>query len=71
MAERTADDVVAWVFSSDTAPYMFGSRLGDFERDLRAVLRQASADGVFAEQLPDTEILLGAKPAAAADQSSS
>jgi hypothetical protein len=63
VVERTAGDVVACVFSRSTAQHLFGSRLGDFERDLRAVLRQASADGVFAEQLPDTEILLGTQPA--------
>ena len=72
VAERTTDDIAAWVFSrSSTAPHLFGSRLGDFDRDLRAVLRQASADGMFAEQLPDTEILIGTKPAQPADQGSS
>ena len=72
VVERTADDIVASAFSrSNIAPHLVGSRLGDFERDLRAVLRQASADGVFAEQLPDTEILIGTKPAPPADHSSS
>lgn len=71
VAERTTDDVVAWVFSlSGTAPHLFGPRLDDFERDLRAVLRQASADGLFAEQLPDTEILIGTKPGPPADHGS-
>ncbi len=39
MVGRSADDVVAWAFSrSDSAPHLFGDRLEDFERDLRAVL---------------------------------
>ncbi|WP_434739304.1 class I SAM-dependent methyltransferase [Micromonospora sp. SH-82] len=64
VVERSEDDVVAWGFSrSDMAPHLFGERMGDFERDLREVLREASPDGVFAEQLPDTEILYGHRPA--------
>ncbi|GGM25678.1 class I SAM-dependent methyltransferase [Micromonospora yangpuensis] len=63
VVERSADDVVAWVFSrSDMAPHLFGERREDFERDLRELLREVSADGVFAEQLPDTEIRYGRKP---------
>ncbi|GIH62548.1 class I SAM-dependent methyltransferase [Microbispora siamensis] len=62
-ADRTADDIVAWVFSrSDSAPHLFGDRLEDFERDLRAVLRQASPDNRFAEHLPATEIMIWRKP---------
>ena len=61
--ERTADDIVAWVFSrSDSAPHLFGERLGDFEQDLRALLRETSVDGSFAELLPDTEIMTWRKP---------
>jgi hypothetical protein len=64
VVDRTPDDVVAWVFSrSDMAPHLFGSRLAEFERDLREVLHRASADGVFAEQIPDTEIMIWTKPA--------
>jgi SAM-dependent methyltransferase len=37
--ERSEDDVVASVFSlSSAAPHLFGGRLADFERDLRALL---------------------------------
>jgi SAM-dependent methyltransferase len=37
--ERSADDVVASVYSqSFSAPHLFGERLADFERDLRALL---------------------------------
>lgn len=63
VVDRSTDDVVAWVFSrSDTAPHLFGERLGDFERDLRELLREASPGGVFAERLPDTEIMYWHKP---------
>ncbi len=37
--------------------------LNEFERDLRALLHEASPDGAFAEQLPDTEIRFWRKPA--------
>ncbi|GAB1818340.1 class I SAM-dependent methyltransferase [Herbidospora sp. RD11066] len=57
---RTTDDLVAWTFSrSDSAPHLFGDRLADFERDLRALL---SADGDFAERLPDTELRIWRRP---------
>jgi SAM-dependent methyltransferase len=60
---RTADDIVAWVFSrSDSAPHLFGDRCEDFERDLRAVLRQASPGNRFAERLSATEIMIWRKP---------
>lgn len=60
---RSADDVVAWVFSrSDSAPHLFADRTAEFERDLRAALRQTSADGVFAERLPPTEIMTWRRP---------
>lgn len=61
--DRSADDIVAWTFSrSDSAPHLFGDRLGDFERDLRALLREAAPDDRFAEHLPPTEIKTWRKP---------
>ena len=66
VAVRGADDIVAWVFSlSGSAPHLFGDRLEDFERELRALLRQASPDGVFAERLPPTEIMTWRSPRSA------
>ena len=66
VAVRSADDIVAWVFSlSGSAPHLFGDRLEDFERELRALLRQASPDGVFAERLPPTEIMTWRSPRSA------
>jgi len=52
--ERTEDQVVASVFSlSSAAPHLLGARLGDFERDLRDLLRLTSPDGRFSERLED------------------
>ncbi|BCB75622.1 class I SAM-dependent methyltransferase [Phytohabitans flavus] len=57
--ERSADQVVAMVFSlSSSAPHLFGERVADFERDLRALLRSASPSGRFAERLRDTVLLV-------------
>jgi SAM-dependent methyltransferase len=52
--ERTADDIVARVFStSSTAPHLFGDRRGDYERDIRQILAQVSPSGRFSVRLPD------------------
>jgi SAM-dependent methyltransferase len=60
---RSADDIVAWVFSlSGSAPHLFGNRLDGFEADLRHLLRDASPEGLFAEPLPDTEVFVWRTP---------
>ena len=60
---RTTDDLMAWVFSqSGSAPHLFGDRLGDVERELRALLLAVSPDGRFAERLPPTEIMIWPAP---------
>lgn len=52
--ERTADEVVAGVFStSSTAPHLFGDRQGDYERGVREILARASPSGRFSLRLPD------------------
>jgi ubiquinone/menaquinone biosynthesis C-methylase UbiE len=52
--ERTADDVVALVFStSSTAPHLFGDRHQDYEQDVRQILAHASPSGRFSVRLPD------------------
>lgn len=51
---RTADDVVAGVFSTSlSAPHLFGDHIGAFENDLRAILTAASPSGRFSVLLPD------------------
>ncbi|MFI6071617.1 class I SAM-dependent methyltransferase [Actinoplanes sp. NPDC051343] len=59
--ERGTDDLVAWTLSlSGSAPHLFGDRLGDFERDLRALLDDAG--GRFAEQRRPTDLQFWRKP---------
>lgn len=60
---RTADQVVAAVFSvSSSAPHLFADRLPRFESDLRRVLKDASAEGRFAQQTGDTELRIWRLP---------
>lgn len=59
---RDVDDIVAWVYSrSDSAPHLFGDRLGDFETELRQALHQAGPDGRFADPPADTEVFIWRK----------
>ena len=54
---RSADDVVASVFSlSSAAPHLFGDRMPQFERELRAVLHDAGPDGWFSEQMREVAV---------------
>jgi hypothetical protein len=51
---RTADEVVAAVFSlSSAAPHLFGADAERFEGALRALLDDAAPDGVFSERTRD------------------
>jgi hypothetical protein len=60
---RGEDDIVAWVYSlSGSAPHLFGEQRDTFERELRAILRQATPTGWFSEQPPDTEVFVWRKP---------
>ena len=57
MVVRSADDVVASVFSlSSAAPHLFGDRVSDFEAALRDLLAEASPDGRFSEQMRDIAV---------------
>lgn len=57
VVERTSDDVVASVFSrSYAAPHLFGDRIGEFERELRGVLTEASPTGLFNEEMRDIAV---------------
>jgi SAM-dependent methyltransferase len=59
IVERTLDQVVAAVFSlSGSTPHLFGDRLADFEKDLRAALRAVSSSGVFRERTRDIEAVI-------------
>jgi SAM-dependent methyltransferase len=62
--ERTADDIVAWVFSlSSTAPHLFGDRREDYEADVREILAQASPTGRFSVRMPDNILRVWRWPA--------
>lgn len=52
---RSVDEVVAGVFSlSSAAPHLFGDRLTAFEAELRGLLTDTAADGLFSEQMRET-----------------
>ncbi|MFI5585696.1 class I SAM-dependent methyltransferase [Amycolatopsis sp. NPDC051758] len=54
---RTADEVVAGVFSlSSAAPHLFGERQAAFEAELRELLRRVSPGGVFSERLGEIAV---------------
>ncbi len=60
---RTAEDVVAWVYSrSGSAPHLFRDRGDAFEAELRQLLLDVSPAGPFAEQPPDTEVFIWRTP---------
>jgi hypothetical protein len=53
----------AEVFSnSSSAPHLFGDRLDDFERDLRALLEAAADDGRFAAWQGDVDLVVYRRP---------
>ncbi|HEX8095474.1 class I SAM-dependent methyltransferase [Jatrophihabitans sp.] len=57
VVDRSADDVVASVFSlSSAAPHLFGDRGRDFEAALRELLAEVSPDGRFSEQMRETAV---------------
>ena len=59
VVERSEDEVVASVFSrSSGAPHLFGERLGEFEAELRALLRETAPDGRFSERSREIELVL-------------
>ncbi|MGW6602691.1 class I SAM-dependent methyltransferase [Streptomyces sp. NPDC055036] len=63
--ERSCDEVVALVFStSSSAPHLFGTRRGEFEADLRQLLRETSPSGRFSERQPSTEVFVWREPSA-------
>ena len=52
VVERTADQVASSVYSlSSSAPHLFDERLDEFDKELRRLLAQSSAEGLFCEQM--------------------
>jgi hypothetical protein len=65
---RSEDEIVAAVFSlSYATPHLFGTRMGAFEKDLRALLRRASSTGEYWERAGDVELAIWTKPLTAPD----
>lgn len=59
---RDTDSVVSGYFSfSWSAPHLYGDRLDEFQRELRALLHERSPDGLFWDWPGDTEIILARK----------
>lgn len=57
--ERSEDEIVASIFSvTSSAPHLFGSRLAEFEQDVRQVLRRVSPDGRFCEVSQTIELII-------------
>jgi SAM-dependent methyltransferase len=60
---RDSESVLSGYFSmSYSAPHLFGDRLDDFAGEVRALLANRSAEGVFWDWPGDTEVVLARKP---------
>jgi hypothetical protein len=58
------DEIVASIFSvTSSAPHLFGSRLGEFEQDLRQVLRRVSPVGRLCEVSQTIQLIIWTRPA--------
>jgi hypothetical protein len=47
---------------SSSAPHLFGDRLDDFTAEVRALLANRSAEGIFWDWPGDTEVVLARRP---------
>ena len=60
---RDSQSVLSGYFSlSSAAPHLFGDRLDDFAAEVRALLANRSADGIFWDWPGDTEVVMARKP---------
>jgi ubiquinone/menaquinone biosynthesis C-methylase UbiE len=60
---RDSESVLSGYLSlSSAAPHLFGDRLDDFAREVRALLAQRSAEGIFWDWPGDTEVVMARKP---------
>ncbi len=61
---RDSESVLSGYFSlSSSAPHLFGDRLDDFAGEVRALLANRSAEGIFWDWPGDTEVVMAANPA--------
>jgi SAM-dependent methyltransferase len=62
--ERSEDEIVASIFSvTSSAPHLLGSRLAEFEQDVREVLRRVSPGGRFCEVSQPLQLIIWTRPA--------
>ena len=60
---RDSESVLSGYLSlSSSAPHLFGDRLGDFTAEVRALLADRSAEGIFWDWPGDTEVVMARKP---------
>jgi SAM-dependent methyltransferase len=60
---RDSESVLSGYFSlSSAAPHLFGDRLDDFAKEVRALLANRSAEGIFWDWPGDTEVVMARKP---------
>lgn len=60
---RDSESVLSGYLSlSFAAPHLFGGRLDDFAREVRALLAERSAAGIFWDWPGDTEVVMARKP---------
>jgi len=60
---RDSESVLSGYFSlSSAAPHLFGDRLDDFAREVRVLLANRSAEGIFWDWPGDTEVVMTRKP---------
>jgi len=60
---RDSESVLSGYFSlSSSAPHLFGDRLVDFAGEVRALLANRSAEGIFWDWPGDTEVVISRKP---------
>jgi ubiquinone/menaquinone biosynthesis C-methylase UbiE len=67
---RDSESVLSGYFSfSFSAPHLFGDRLDRFAGEVRALLADRSAEGIFWDWPGDTEVVMARKPRAPSDGS--
>jgi SAM-dependent methyltransferase len=60
---RDSESVLSGYFSlSSSAPHLFGDRLDDFAGEVRALLANRCAEGIFWDWPGDTEVVIARKP---------
>jgi hypothetical protein len=60
---RDSESILAGYLSmASSAPHLFGDRLDDFAREVRALLASGSAAGIFWDWPGDTEVVMARKP---------